>query len=322
MEWSRSELCFLLLIMSLSFTSSMLSKLQIRKRMVTKLFSSSTTYSLLMETPIQLRSLRDVAERYDLFLFDQFGVLHNGAKPVDGVLSMMEELKRLRKTAVIVSNTSNRAKVAASKLLQMGFQSDTFDGGVVTSGESAYKWIQSLCLAEGRKKCCFITWREGKIYSAHGENSFLASLDIEISSAEDADFIFFHGTQSIASADPTLPGTTISLYEDGDVNQEILRASLKEASRRGIPAICANLDIVAMTPSGAAYMPGLLKMSYENLGGICIGFGKPNAEFFGTAIEMAGKVHRERYGINDNVRLRALHIGDSVHHDIKGEIST
>ena len=305
--------------MLLSLTSSLLSKLQTRKRMVTNLFSSSTTYSLLMETPIQLRSLKEVAERYDLFLFDQFGVLHDGAKPVDGVLNMMDELKRLQKTAVIVSNTSNRSNVAAKKLLQMGFQSDCFDGGVVTSGESAYNWIQSLCLAEGRKKCCFITWREGKVYSAHGENSFLASLDVEISSAEDADFIFFHGTQSIASADPTLPGTTISLYEDGDINQEILRASLKEASRRGIPAICANLDIVAMTPAGAAHMPGLLKKSYEDLGGMCVGFGKPNAEFFRTAIDMAGKVHREKHSISDNVKLRAIHIGDSVHHDIKGE---
>lgn len=272
----------------------------------------------MMDTPVLLRGLGEVADRYDLFLFDQFGVLHNGVSHVPGTIRMMNELKLLKKTAVIVSNTSNLSKVAAEKLNDLGFPSSSFEGGVVTSGESAHRWIESLCLAEGRRKCCFITWREGKAYSAHGEHSFLAGLNVEISEADEADFIFFHGTQSIASIDPEIEGTPISLYEDGNVLQEELQKSLEEAARRGIPAICANLDMIAMLPNGAAYMPGILKKSYEELGGQCVGFGKPNKEYFTLAIEMASKVHREKYGISENVILRAIHIGDSVHHDIAG----
>ena len=272
----------------------------------------------MMNTPVLLRGLGEIADRYDLFLFDQFGVLHDGLAHIPGTISMMDELKLSKKTAVIVSNTSNRSKVAAKKLNDLGFPSSSFEGGVVTSGESAHRWIESLCLAEGKRKCCFITWREGKTYSAHGEQSFFAGLNVEISKADEADFILFHGTQSIASIDPTIDGTPITLYEDGNVLEEILQSSLREASRRGIPAICANLDMVAMVQSSSAYMPGVLKKSYEELGGTCIGFGKPNKEYFSLAIEMASKVHRQKYGISENVKLRAVHIGDSVHHDIAG----
>ena len=34
---------------------------------------SGGAYSLLMDTPIQLRGLRDILDRYDVVLFDQFG---------------------------------------------------------------------------------------------------------------------------------------------------------------------------------------------------------------------------------------------------------
>lgn len=279
---------------------------------------SSSAYSLLMETPIQIRGLAEIADRYDLFLFDQFGVLHDCVKPVDGTISMLNELRKLNKTAVIVSNTSNRSAVASNKLNEIGFPSSSFDGGVVTSGESAHKWISNLCTEEGPKKCCFITWRDGKASSAHGANSFLSSLQVNIAAPEDADFIFFHGTQNLADADPNSAGTPIDLYMDGNVNEKVIRGCLEIAASRQLPAVCANLDMIAMVPSGAAYMPGLLKESYESMGGTCVGFGKPNRDHFTSAVEMASIVHRKKYGISDNIKLRALHIGDSLHHDIAG----
>ena len=311
----------LTILMGLWSTAAFLRKVPSRYSAVKPVVFGSSMYSLMMDTPVLLRGIGEIADRYDLFLFDQFGVLHNGVQPVPGAVSMMEELKKLKKTSIIVSNTSNLSKIALKKLIELGFPSSAFEGGVVTSGESAHRWIDSLCLAEGRRKCCFITWREGRAYSSHGEHSFLASLNVEISSAEEADFIFFHGTQSIASSDVSILGTPITLYEDGNVLQEVLQHSLQQAASRGIPAVCANLDMIAMVPSGAAHMPGALKKSYEEMGGTCVGFGKPNKEYFALAMEMASRVHRETYGISSNVLLKAIHIGDSVHHDIAGNTS-
>ena len=313
------EFKLLVVMMSLWSIRSLLKQLPVRVAKNPTMLYGSNKYSLMMDTPVLLRGVGEIADRYDLFLFDQFGVLHDGATPVAGTIRMLEELKKLSKTSIIVSNTSNRSKIALKRLIDLGFSSSFFEGGVVTSGESAHRWIDSLCLAEGKRKCCFITWREGKAYSAHGQHSFLAELNVEIATAEEADFILFHGTQSIASVDSDMLGTPITLYEDGDINQEILQESLREAARRGIPAVCANLDMIAMVPTGAAHMPGMLKSSYEDMGGSCVGFGKPNKRYFELAVEMASAAHREKYGISENVKLRAIQIGDSVHHDIAGE---
>ena len=48
----------------------------------------------------------------------------------------------------MVSNTSNRAELAARKLSQLGFDPALYDGGVLTSGECAYEWIRDQTLAQ------------------------------------------------------------------------------------------------------------------------------------------------------------------------------
>jgi hypothetical protein len=75
MKWSSST--------SRLITSSQL----VRKR--TSRFLSNTnnernSNSLLFNTPIILRSINDIVQRYDIFLIDQFGVLHNGLEPSPG----------------------------------------------------------------------------------------------------------------------------------------------------------------------------------------------------------------------------------------------
>ena len=141
-----NELKLLITLMGLWLTSSFMRRVPLKCYRVSPAMSGSSMYSLMMDTPVLLRGLGEVADRYDLFLFDQFGVLHNGVQPVPGAISMMEELKKLKKTSIIVSNTSNLSKIALKKLIDLGFPSSAFEGGVVTSGESAHRWIDSLCL--------------------------------------------------------------------------------------------------------------------------------------------------------------------------------
>eukprot|EP00596_Hydrurales_sp_CCMP1899_P006136 CAMPEP_0119051940 /NCGR_PEP_ID=MMETSP1177-20130426/73391_1 /TAXON_ID=2985 /ORGANISM="Ochromonas sp, Strain CCMP1899" /LENGTH=207 /DNA_ID=CAMNT_0007031313 /DNA_START=631 /DNA_END=1254 /DNA_ORIENTATION=- len=132
----------------------------------------------------------------------------------------------------------------------------------------------------------------------------------------------FHGTQCIVSSpgdqdDLNQIRTPISLYKDGDADETLLK-TLQVAASRGIPAVCANLDMVAVVPSGIAYMPGVLKGIYEGLGGTCVGFGKPNKEYFDSAVSAASIVHRQKNGLSNDAKLRAIHIGDSIIHDIAG----
>lgn len=59
-----------------------------------------------------INNLREVADDYDGFILDQYGVLHDGAKPLDGVVLAIAELLRRGKKLVILSNASRRIDFA------------------------------------------------------------------------------------------------------------------------------------------------------------------------------------------------------------------
>ena len=285
--------------------------------------SSLSSYSVLMDTPIVLGGLKSIIDRYDLILFDQFGVLHDGFKQTPGAIALLEYLCKTSKTSCIVSNTSSRAKVVARKLTDLNFPESLFDGGIISSGECAYEWIMERHQEEKRKdkiRCCWFTWN-----SFRDRPNFLTGLEdmLELSSVENAELILFHGTECVVTAtaidqqDEAMP---LSFCEDGNLNDVKLQQILTLAAEKNVPALCANLDFTAMTPNGLRFMPGNLEKEYVRMGGTCIGFGKPNSEFFQRALVAAEKVHRKKFGssIPATKKLRALHIGDSVLHDIEG----
>ena len=57
--------------------------------------SSSSSFSqLIMNIPIHLRGFTDIINMYDIFLIDQFGVLHDGNKALPGSIELLDEIKR------------------------------------------------------------------------------------------------------------------------------------------------------------------------------------------------------------------------------------
>ena len=75
--------------------------------------------------------------RYDAFLLDQFGVLHDGTNAISGAVDCFAQLVAQNKKCVILSNTSRRGGAGAVKLKKMGFAADALSG-FVASGELAY----------------------------------------------------------------------------------------------------------------------------------------------------------------------------------------
>lgn len=261
---------------------------------------------------------------------DQFGVLHDGANPLAGAIDGVRLLKEKNKSIVILSNTSSRASTAVKKFIEMGFPPDI---PFVTSGEIAWNYLGRSSIHRillvvklsvlldthfRGKKCTWITWRR------HAQDNYLKSLQIQLASVQEADFIFFHGTQTVV-CDDSNPSTDMStsVFSNG-VMDEPLREVLSIARARNIPAICANMDLTAVLANGrTAHMPGLLKALYEDMGGEVISFGKPQKEFFETAISIASKALETSSTVNNvlftkKLKSRTIHVGDSLHHDIQG----
>ncbi len=233
---------------------------------------------------IRARALGEIVENYDAFLIDQFGVLLDGAGAYDYAPATLDGLFSRGKKALLLSNSGKRSAPNVARLSRLGFTRATYLD-VLSSGEVAYLEIARRLggdiPAEAR------VWAE----TSDDVAPALAGLSLRrVERPEDADLLY------IAGARPS----ERSLTEYAEL--------LRPAAARGIPAICANPDMTALTPTGPAFGPGAVARTYEKFGGAVEWFGKPYPAIYAEALRRLG-------GISPS---RVLAVGDSPAHDILG----
>lgn len=238
-----------------------------------------------MIEPTFCAGVAELAARYDHFVVDQWGVLHDGHAPYPNAIACLQRLRAAGKRVVLLSNSGKRASVNRARLAQIGFADTLFDG-VVTSGEATWQALRDRAdpFLEGLGRRCIL-------WSRYGDRSLVDELDLEVvARAEDADFLLLGGAED-------------------DARLEQFRATLERAAARDLPMICANPDIVAVQPGGGFGMaPGAIARHYEGLGGRVLYVGKPHRPIYQSCLEALG--HPPTSGI--------VAIGDSVEHDIAG----
>ena len=89
---------------------------------------------------------------------------------------------------------------------------------------------------------------------------------------------------------------------------EDLRPLAEAGVARGLPVICSNPDIVAVSAGELANAPGAFARIYEQLGGEVHFVGKPHAPIYEVCFDVLRGVPRSAI----------VGIGDSLEHDIKG----
>ena len=87
--------------------------------------------------PSRPAGLRELAPRYDGFILDLWGVLHDGERPLPGVVDSLERLSAGGKRVVILSNAPRLAAETIARLTVIGIRPGLYDH-VVTSGEDAW----------------------------------------------------------------------------------------------------------------------------------------------------------------------------------------
>ncbi|MGF6155936.1 HAD superfamily hydrolase (TIGR01459 family) [Ensifer sp. KUDG1] len=231
-----------------------------------------------------IEGLGEIADRYDAFLIDQFGVLRDGRGPYPGAAETLVKLKDAGKRIIILSNSGKRSAENDRRLVDLGFVSGSWDW-FLTSGEVAWQILrrEGAGAVDKRRKCLLI--------SRDGDVSPLTGLDLErTESGADADFVLL-----AASEGDVHP---LSHYE----------ALLAPAARRGVPCLCTNPDKVMLTKEGTAFGAGRIAELYEELGGTVRWIGKPFADIYASALDFLGQPEP----------TRVCAIGDSIEHDIVG----
>ena len=254
-------------------------------------------------------SVSELADRYDGFILDQFGVMHNGVTSLEGAPECVEKLKKQGKKIIILSNSSALSSSTVEKLPKLGFDAKDFVGAV-TSGEEASHYVKDTY---NGKKCLFMTWKTPKSPSPA---TFLEHCgDITVTDDEtQADFILLHGCEVLRGPGPDGEATEKPLggfMESGDPSQ-VIEPLLKKCLSLNLPMVCVNPDFIYVKPDGSVgHMPGKVAQLYEGMGGSVISFGKPHREHFEACI-------REL----ELPKEKVVHVGDSLHHDVAGANAT
>ena len=238
-------------------------------------------------TPLAiLPGLSALADRYDGYIVDLWGTVHNGVVPFEGAIACLEALRRAGKKIVMLSNAPRPAHVVAGQLEGFGVSRDLYDG-VMTSGEETHRLLLE------RTDPWFARLGQAALHIGGTHDLALyEKLNIQrVSTPEEADFIVNTGPdleRGVASLDPYLPE---------------LRASLA----RQLPMICANPDRVVVKGGQRQICAGALAAFYEEQGGDVRWIGKPYPTVYEPVFTMLG-VPRDRI----------LAIGDALETDVKG----
>lgn len=226
-------------------------------------------------------SLRQIADAFDAIVFDQWGVLHDGAAPYPGVPAALEALSASGKILAVLSNSGKRADVNRDRIAGKGYAPGLFRT-IMTSGEAFWRDIATRRIDPGvllpiaAQPCDPQKWADG---------------------------LTIRWTADVTDADSIL---LMGLPEGGDGGSA--RILLEQALTRDLPLYCTNPDFASPRPDGAQQIaPGTLAQIYAIRGGRVRFYGKPYRPVFDTLAETL-----------DVPPNRLLMVGDSLRHDVAG----
>lgn len=232
-----------------------------------------------MSVPV-LTGMAGLADHYDGFLLDLWGVLHDGRSPMPGAVDALQNLRRAGKRIVVLSNAPRRVAGVIRRISEIGISRGLYDE-LLSSGEAAWRWMRQGNPG-GRRFYPIMATRDQNMLEGL---PFEQTTDIEAT-----DFILNTGVENSA------------------VRVEEFDVALHAGARRALPMVCANPDLVVVYGGKTEICAGTIARRYEALGGKVHYFGKPHAPIYQESLALLG--------IGD--RKRILAVGDSLRTDIAG----
>jgi len=196
-----------------------------------------------------IKGLSQVQSKYDAFFVDLWGVMHNGIHLYPEAIDVVENLYKLKKRFVLMSNAPSPSKNVEKFLLNLKMDK-IFTKNIFTSGEAALKSLQQKIY--------------GKIFYHLGpkrDASLFEGFEKNKKNLKDADFILCTG-----------------FLDNKKDSLDFYKNLLKNYTR--LKMICTNPDLIVHRGSKKEYCAGTLAEIFKQLGGKVIYFGKPHPEIY------------------------------------------
>lgn len=231
-----------------------------------------------------IAGLSEVADDYDGFILDLWGLVHDGATPYPPSRDTFLALGAAGKRTLLLSNAPRRAYALVEAMTRMGLARDLY-GEVLSSGEAVNQALirkdDPFFRALGRRCYHLGPSRDQSVFDNTG---------LEI-------------TQDLAVADFMLNTGPGELHETVATYEAVLQA----AAARALPMVCANPDLVVMRAGAAVVCAGALAVRYGELGGKVAYRGKPDPAIYHLAVEQLGCPAN-----------KIAVVGDALETDVKG----
>lgn len=233
-----------------------------------------------------LSGFAPLAERYDGFILDLWGVIHDGVNAFPWAVDCLRHLRATGKPTLLLSNVPRPNAPVQAMMRRMGIE-DSLYTSILTSGQA---------VRDALRDPPDTWWAElgPRVFHLGPERDrpVLDGLAIEIvASPSEASFMLNTGP------DDRRNPTDMGAFE----------AVLQEAARHRLKMICANPDLAVIRGGVRVLCAGSLALRYRELGGDVRSLGKPDPAIYDMALERLGLPPK-----------RVLAVGDSLHTDIAG----
>ena len=236
-----------------------------------------------------INSFSEISDKYNVFILDQWGVMHDGHHGYDHAIDAVKHLIYKNKQLIIISNSSKRRISSINRLKDLGFDKNNFIE-VMTSGEMIWQELKDFSYKyDFKTKNCF------HIFDSSKEDGKDFRIGLEkfkfIDNIKDADFIL-----ACTPFQNTKPIDYIPI--------------LKEALEMNLIMFCANPDFVTVEENNDKniYCMGTIADLYDHMGGKVVILGKPSKEIYLKSCKQFDQIYKSE----------TIAVGDSLDHDILG----
>lgn len=230
-----------------------------------------------------LSSVASLPEKYQAWLCDIWGVMHNGMRPFAGACDACVRFREQGGVVVLLSNSPRPHGSVGRQLAQIGVPETSYDA-IVTSGD-----VTQQILGVRRDRTFFHLGpdRDKEIFDG---------LDMEPVDLEMADYVLCSG-----------------LYDDLTQTPADYTDLLQDLRARDMPMVCANPDLQVERDDRLIYCAGALAAEYEKLGGEVLYTGKPHLPIYERALALISDLKGASVP-----RSKILCIGDGLKTDMAG----
>jgi HAD superfamily hydrolase (TIGR01459 family) len=208
-----------------------------------------------MTKNLDKEGLRAIADNYDLFYIDLWGVVHNGIKLHEDAIVALKELLKMNKNFVLLTNAP-RPNFTVNKFLEKMGMEEKIRSHIFTSGEAALNYLKKFYLS---KKFFHIgPPRDFDLFNNFKEN--------KTQELNDSQYLLCTG-----------------LFDEQNNDLNYYKELLEKYINKKM--ICTNPDLIVDRGKKRELCAGSVAMVFEKMGGEVIYFGKPYPEVYNQSID-------------------------------------